>query len=243
MVSDGLPATRVWAHRGARRRAPENTVEAFGLARDLGADGVELDIRCSADDELVVHHDAKARGVGLLAAVPFAAVRARQPQIPTLDEALDACAGMLVNVEVKNLPGDPDFDPDDRIVGLLADTLARRAHADDVLVSSFNLATIDRFRRVADAAPTALLTLRGFDPLDAVALAADRGHAALHPNIWGLTGPVAGAVTRHAHELGLALNVWTVNRAATVRRLAGVGVDAVVTDVPDVACRALGRSG
>ena len=214
---------------------------AFRTARDLGADGVELDVRLSGDGELVVHHDAKARGVGLLAEAPFAAVRASRPEIPTLAEALDACAGMLVNIEVKNLPGDADFDPDDRIVGVLADALARRGHADDVLVSSFNLDTIDRFRRVPDAAPTALLTLRGFDALRAVILAADRGHAALHPNVWGLTGPVAAAAVAKAHERGLALNVWTVNRGATVRRLGGAGVDAVVTDVPDLALAALGR--
>ena len=214
---------------------------AFRTARDLGADGVELDVRLSGDGELVVHHDAKARGVGLLAEAPFAAVRASRPEIPTLAEALDACAGMLVNIEVKNLPGDADFAPDDRIVGVLADALARRGHADDVLVSSFNLDTIDRFRRVPDAAPTALLTLRGFDALRAVILAADRGHAALHPNVWGLTGPVAAAAVAKAHERGLALNVWTVNRGATVRRLGGAGVDAVVTDVPDLALAALGR--
>ena len=214
---------------------------AFRTARDLGADGVELDVRLSGDGELVVHHDAKARGVGLLAEAPFAAVRASRPEIPTLAEALDACAGMLVNIEVKNLAGDADFAPDDRIVGVLADALARRGHADDVLVSSFNLDTIDRFRRVPDAAPTALLTLRGFDALRAVILAADRGHAALHPNVWGLTGPVAAAAVAKAHERGLALNVWTVNRGATVRRLGGAGVDAVVTDVPDLALAALGR--
>jgi glycerophosphoryl diester phosphodiesterase len=216
-------------------------VAAFHRARDLGADGIELDVRRCSDDGLVVHHDAAARGIGLLVDAPLAAIRASRPEIPTLDEALDACVRMLVNVEVKNLPGDPDFDRDDRIVGLLAQTLARRNHADDVLVSSFNLTTVDRFRQVPDAAPTALLTLAGFDPLAAVTIAADRGHAALHPNVWGLTGPVASAVATRAHELGLALNVWTVNRAATVRRLARVGVDAVVTDVPDVALSALGR--
>ena len=235
------PKTRVWAHRGARRHALENTVAAFRWARDLGADGVELDVRRCAGDELVVHHDAKARGVGLLVDAPLAAVRAERPEIPTLDEALDACAGMLVNVEVKNLPGDLDFDRDDRIVGLLAETLARRGYTDDVLVSSFNLNTVDRYRDVPDAAPTALLTLRGFEPLAAVTLAADRGHAALHPTVWGLTGPVAAAVTIKAHELGLALNVWTVNRGATMRRLARAGVDALVTDVPDRALLALGR--
>jgi glycerophosphoryl diester phosphodiesterase len=217
-------------------------VAAFRRARDLGADGVELDVRRCADDGLVVHHDATARGVGLLADAPLAAVRARRPEIPTLEEALDACVGMLVNVEVKNLPGDPDFDRDDRIVGLLAEALARRGHADAVLVSSFNLVTIDRFRAVPGAAPTGLLTLRGFAPLAAVTLAADRGHGALHPNVWALPGAVAGAVAAKAHELGLALNVWTVNRTPTVRRLARVGVDAVVTDVPDRVLAALGRA-
>lgn len=198
-------------------------------------------MRRSADDGLVVHHDASARGVGVLADAPLGAIRAQRPEIPTLDEALDACAGMLVNVEVKNLPGDPDYDPDDRIVGLLADVLARRDHADDVLVSSFNLETIDRFRGRPGAAPTALLTLARFEPLAAVTIAADRGHAALHPNVWGLTGPVAAAVVAKAHGVGLAVNVWTVNRSATVRRLARVGVAAVVTDVPDRALTALGR--
>jgi glycerophosphoryl diester phosphodiesterase len=231
----------VWAHRGARRQAPENTLAAFHRARELGADGVELDVRRCADDALVVHHDATARGVGLLAAAPLGAVRARRPDIPTLEEALDAVPGMLVNVEVKNLPGDPDFDRDARIVALLADTLARRDHLDDVLVSSFNLVTIDRFRDVPGSAPTGLLTLRAFEPLAAVTVAADRGHAALHPNVWGLTGSLAGKVASKAHEAGLALNVWTVNRAPTMRRLARVGVDAVVTDVPDRALTALGR--
>ncbi|HSO96380.1 MAG TPA: glycerophosphodiester phosphodiesterase [Acidimicrobiia bacterium] len=240
-MPDAPPPTRVWAHRGARRQAPENTVAAFLRARDLGADGVELDVRRSADDGLVVHHDATARGVGVLADAPLAAIRAARPEIPTLEEALDACAGMLVNVEVKNLPGDPDFDRDDRIVELLADALARRGHADDVLVSSFNLVTVDRFRQVPGAAPTALLTLARFEPLAAVTIAADRGHAALHPNVWGLTGPVAAAVAAKAHGRGLALNVWTVNRTATVRRLARAGVDTVVTDVPDRALTALGR--
>ncbi len=202
---------------------------------------VELDVRRCADDTLVVHHDAIARGVGLLADSPLPAIRARRPDIPTLDEALDATAGMLVNVEVKNLPGDPDFDGDDRIVAVLADTLARRDHTDQVLVSSFKLVTIDRFRAVPGTAPTGLLTLRAFEPLAAVTLVADRGHSALHPNVWALTGTLAARVATKAHDAGLAVNVWTVNRAPTVRRLARVGVDAVVTDVPDRALTALGR--
>jgi len=236
----GGAVLRVWAHRGARRQAPENTVAAFTRARELGADGVELDARRSADDVVVVHHDPTARRVGLLAGQPFAALRAARPDIPTLDEALDACVGLTVNVELKNLPGQRDYDPGERLAGLVADTLARRGHRDDTLVSSFNLDTLDRFRAL-DPTPTGFLTLRGFDPLTALALAAERGHRALHPNVRGLDARPAAAVVDAAHRAGLAVHVWTVNQRATIVTLAAAGVDAVITDVPDVARAALGR--
>src|SRR6188768_3753377 len=98
----------VLAHRGACRQAPENTLNAFARARALGADGVELDVRRSADGVLLVHHDATAEPLGAFAALPFAEIRAARPSVPTLAEALDACAGLLVNVEVKCLPWEPD---------------------------------------------------------------------------------------------------------------------------------------
>lgn len=237
----GGPAPRVWAHRGARRQAPENTLAAFTRARELGADGVELDARRSADDVVVVHHDPTARRVGLLAGAPFAAVRAARPDIPTLDEALDACAGVTVNVELKNLPGQRDYDPTERVAALVADTLTRREHRDDVLVSSFNLETLDAYRAL-DPTPTGFLTLRGFDPLVALPLIAERGHRALHPDVRGLDAPRAAAVVDAARRVGLSIHVWTVNRRATLVELASAGVDAVITDVPDLALRALGRA-
>jgi len=234
------PAPRVWAHRGARRRAPENTLPAFTLALALGADGVELDARHTADDVVVVHHDPASRRLGVLASVPFADVRAARPEVPTLDEALDACAGALVNVELKNLPGEPGYDPEGRIADLVAARLAARGGADEVLVSSFNLEVLDRYHRLDPARPTGLLTLRGFDPRDALSLAADRGHRALHPDARGFSRVAAGVVDR-AHELALGVHVWTVNDAPRIRRLAAVGVDALITDVPDAARAALGR--
>src|SRR6478735_8478443 len=106
----------VLAHRGASAQAPQNTLEAFALARTLGADGVELDVRHTADDMLVVHHDPDAEGIGLLAGADFATVRAAQPALPTLAEALAQCEGMLVNVEIKCLPWEPDADLPDRPV-------------------------------------------------------------------------------------------------------------------------------
>ena len=159
-----LVPTRVWAHRGARRQAPENTRAAFARAVELGADGVELDARHTADDVVVVSHDPVVRGFGVLAERPFAELRAARADVPTLDEALDACAGVLVNVELKCLPGEVDYDPDDRLVGFVADTLAQRGRRDDVLVSSFNLEALNRARTLDPDTPTALLTLSGLRP-------------------------------------------------------------------------------
>jgi glycerophosphoryl diester phosphodiesterase len=240
-VSASTPPTGVWAHRGARRQAPENTVAAFRLARRLGADGVELDARRTADGAVVVHHDPAADPVGVLARSPLAALRAALPELATLDEVLDASAGGVANVELKNLPGEADYDPEDRLAGLVAATLARRGHRDDVLVSSFNLGILDRYRAIDPRTPTGLLTVWNVDVDAALTRVVERGHAALHPHVASFRGRKAAAITARAHERGVRVHVWTVNQPARVRRLAAVGVDAVVTDVPDVALRALGR--
>jgi glycerophosphoryl diester phosphodiesterase len=231
---------RILAHRGARRVAPENTIEAFVAAARLGADGVELDVHRSADGAVVVHHDADAAGVGMLAERALSEIRAARPDIPTLEEALDACAGMLVNVEVKNLPGDADYDPADGAATAVVELLRRRAPRDDVLVSSFNLASADRVRALDESIPTGFLTLLGRDPVDGVDVAHAHGHGAVHPDVRSLAGRVAEATVGRAHELGMVVNAWTVNDEEEMRRLATVGIDALITDVPDVARRVLG---
>ena len=231
----------VLAHRGARTVAPENTIEAFTIALAQGADGVELDVHRTADDGLVVHHDAEAPGLGVLARRTIAEIRSARPEIPTLAEVLDACAGSLVNVEIKNLPGDADYDETDQAARLVVDLLRDRGFHDDVLVSSFNLATIDRVRELEPAVPTGLLSMFGMDPFDALDLCNLRGHGSLHPFVGILPSGAATAVVRRAHELEIRINVWTVNDAYEIARLATAGVDAVITDVPDVARAQLGR--
>jgi glycerophosphoryl diester phosphodiesterase len=233
----------VLAHRGARQRAPENTLAAFAAARAQGADGVELDVRRTRDGALVVHHDPGPEGGPVLASVDFAEVRRAFPAIPTLAEALDACAGLLVNVEIKNLPKEPDFDPDDGVADRVVALLAERGGVDRVLVSSFHLPTIDRVRTGAPHVPTGFLFKNAvrFDRL--ATLVADRGHRALHPNVWALTGRRVATCVRAASDRGLEVNVWTVNKPADMVRLAAAGVDGLVTDVPDVARAALGQAG
>ncbi len=235
-----MAVPRVLAHRGAARVAPENTLEAFAAARALGADGVELDVHRTADGALMVHHDADARGIGVLAERSAAEIRATRSEIPTLEEALDACAGMLVNIEVKNLPGDAEYDPGERVAGAVVELVARRGRRDDVLVSSFNLESVDRVRDLDDSIPTGFLTLVGMDAVDGVDVAHAHGHGAVHPDVRALEGEAPAATVARAHDLGMAVNVWTVNGEDEMRRLAAVGVDAIITDVPDVARRAFG---
>jgi len=225
----------VLAHRGARTVAPENTIEAFTVALAQGADGVELDVHRTADSGLVVHHDADAPGLGVLADLGVEEIQRARPDIPTLAEVLDACRGALVNVEIKNMPGDADFDETHEAARLVVELLDQRGSADDVLVSSFNLASIDRVRELDATVPTGLLSMFGVDPFDALEVCVARGHGALHPFIGILPAGAATAVAVRAHELGLRVNVWTVNDGDEMVRLAAAGIDGIVTDVPDLA--------
>jgi glycerophosphoryl diester phosphodiesterase len=229
----------VLAHRGARREAPENTIEAFAAARRRGADGVELDVHRTTDGALVVHHDADAAGFGVLADHPLADIRAALPSVPILGEVLDACVGMLVNIEIKNSPGDADRDPTCAAADLVVELLGARGGADTVIVSSFDLPTIDRVRAQSADLPTGFLSF-GLDPFDVLELARSQGHSAVHPDAWTL-GPVAAEVVTRARGFGIDVNTWTVNEPDVVRELAAAGIHAVITDVPEVALRALGR--
>ncbi len=128
----------VLGHRGASAVAPENTVAAFTRARELGADGVELDVRRTADGVLVVHHDPEVRDVGLIASMTLAELRAARPTVATLAEALDACRGLVLNAEVKCLPWEPDADTDGSVMRATIDAV--RVRDDGMLVvSSFDL--------------------------------------------------------------------------------------------------------
>src|SRR5260370_6189299 len=98
-----MAVVAVLAHRGASAVAPENSLEAFCEARRLGADGVELDVRRSADGALVVHHDAEIAGVGRVAALKVVDL---PPVVPLLEPAIAACGDLLVNIELKDLPRD-----------------------------------------------------------------------------------------------------------------------------------------
>jgi len=161
------------------------------------------------------------------------------PEVPRLEEALDACAGMVVNVEVKNAPWDPDFDPDEALADLVARTLADRGGRDRVIVSSFGEGAVARIRERDPDLPTAFLTgvLTDDEVDELVERVVAAGHVALHPHHLTVTPHLLG----RCKEAGLAVNTWTVDEPDRINALAALGVDGVVTNVPDVALRALGR--
>lgn len=224
--------TLVIAHRGASAAFPENTIDAFEGARTLGADWVELDVRRTADEALAVVHDATLPDGSLVKDNTAGALPAA---VPLLAAALDACEGMGVNIEIKNHPVDIDHDPTMVVArGVVAEVQRRAAHA-EVLVSSFDLDTVDAVRALDPAVPTAFLVLDP-DGGAAVDVAADRGHQALHP--W--VPMVDEALIARAHRAGLVINAWTIDDPERIAELAAWGIDGVVTNVPDVARAALG---
>jgi glycerophosphoryl diester phosphodiesterase len=222
----------VIAHRGASAWFRENTVEAFLAAARLGADGVELDVRRSRDGALAVHHDAVLPSGEPISNV---AVADLPDYVPLLDAALDACGDLFVNVEVKNSPNDPDWDPAESVAAATARLLADRGRYAQSLVSSFNLNAVDAVRAVDPAVPTGWLTLPAYDQLDALRTAAEHDHVALNPH----HASVTPELVEQAHAIGLAIHTWTVDEPERMRELAAWGVDSIITNVPDVALAVL----
>jgi glycerophosphoryl diester phosphodiesterase len=232
----------VLAHRGACKRARENTLEAFAIARELGADGVELDVRRTRDHTLVVHHDAELDGIGVIASVDFAELHAAAPWLPTLEEALDELHGLVVNVEIKCLPTEPDADVDGSVVEAVVRMLATRDSTEDFVVSSFDPAAVDRVRSLDPRLSTGILAF-GLDPTFAEAMHTTiaGGHGWYHPYWQTLLAHGAAASIAACHDAGVRVDVWTLDEPAPAAQLAAAGVDAIITNVPDVILPAVGR--
>lgn len=232
-LSDVVRPPLVIAHRGASAAEPPgNTLAAFRAAAALGADWVELDVRRCADGALVVHHDAQladGRPIVELAAAELPGT------VPSLAAALDACAGMGVNVEVKNAPGEPDWDETGRVADVVVRQLAGRDRS-SLLVTSFDPGVVGRVGALDPDLPTGLLVHPGVGLDDVVAFAADCGCRAVNP--WDPM--VTAELVADAHRRGLAVNVWTVNDPDRMRALVDLGVDGIITDRPDVARQVVG---
>ncbi len=227
-------STLVIGHRGASSTHPENTIDAFVACRDLGADGIELDVRRSADDVLVVVHDAVLPDGRTVRATPADEL---PPSIPLLADVFEAAGSMFVNVEIKNDPSDPDYDAEFGISVAVAGLIAAYGMHDRVIVSSFDFTTILRLKAADPTIPIGWLTYGEAEPRRLIERAESHGAAAIHPHHL----QVDEAFVERAAAANLAVYTWTVDDPDRIRSLAALGVDGVITNDPRGALRALGR--
>lgn len=219
----------VIAHRGASAAAPENTLAAFRLAADQGADGIELDVRATADGQPVVLHDASVDrttdGTGGVAALTLDQVRRldaggkfgpsfRGERIPLLSEVLNTVRGrLLLDVEVKAA----GFE------ATLLDLIRQADMVDSVLISSFDAKIIGRVRDWASDIPVGLLQSTA-DPDAAVSL-----HAAAYlPAVSVVTPRLIESCRRH----GVRVITWTVRTAVEAQTALDADVDGIIADDP-----------
>jgi glycerophosphoryl diester phosphodiesterase len=225
----------VVAHRGASVEQPENTIEAFEAALDASADAVEFDVRMTADGHAVVMHDPDVSrttdGNGLVSRMALEEIR--RLGVPTLEEALRCLAGRAAaDIEIKNLPGEPGFTPDrEEAVEATLDALDAVSFPGQVIVTSFNPASIDHSRALRPEVPTGLLTEYEVDAEEALTRATEHGHPWVLPFVLNVLEAGDGFADR-VHAGGALLGVWIADDPDTARRLFELGADAVATNDP-----------
>ena len=228
----------ITAHAACRGHAPENTLAGVRAALALGADAIEIDVRCTRDGTPVLLHDSTVDrttdGEGEIAALSLRQARrldvGEGERIPTLREVLREVAGRaLMVLEVKP-------------AGIEEELLAvvHRARALDwCAVHSFLPRVVERVRRQEPRMPCSLLTdgrrVVDWGQLFAFALSLGAQGVSVHH------GVVTPELVRGAHLRELRCSTWTVNRRDDVRRVAAAGVDAITSDYPDRVRRWLPR--
>ena len=240
--------TLVWAHRGASGYLPENTLPAFLKAAELGADGIELDIQLTKDGEIVVCHDetidrtsgghgwVKDYTLAALKLMDFSNGMKDQPftQIPTMREVFELVrpTGMTINIELKT--GVVFYDGiEEKIVSLAHETNMQ----DRVIYSSFNHYSIKKIQKLDPAARTAFLYADG--TIDMPEYAVKHGADALHPALYNLQYP---GFMQECKEKNLEVNVWTVNTEEHTRFCLACGVNAIITNYPDLVRKVIEES-
>jgi len=236
------PKTFIYAHRGASGYAPENTLEAFRLAAEMGADGVELDVSLSKDGRIMVIHDNKidrtSNGQGSVGEYTCEELKQfdfgckfynerRGIQIPTLDEvyALLAPLGLTVNVEIKSTKPD--------ILAACNELAKRYGMEDKVIYSCFDHLQLTRMREINPN--TFIAPLYGFSMIRPWDYCVNMQANASHPSQNQLR--LFPEYVEQCHALGVRVHPWTVNSEEDMQFAFDVGCDAIITNYPDIALR------
>jgi glycerophosphoryl diester phosphodiesterase len=144
-------------------------------------------------------------------------------------------SGAPLNIEIKNIPGEPDFDRSSAYADTVLETIkASRVPLSQVIIQSFYPPNLDEAQRVFPGVATAFLTASGASSAPAL-VAAARGYT-----WWSPAWPVSKTDVDQAHSLGLKVVPWTIDTPDGIRGAAAAGVDALITNDPVMAKRALG---
>jgi glycerophosphoryl diester phosphodiesterase len=234
-----MDRTQVWAHRGFSKVAPENTMAAFNLAARAGADGVELDVQMTRDGVLVVIHDERLErttdGGGWVKDYTWVEVKSldagswfspayRGERVPSLREVLEWIrdTDMVVNIELKNSVVRYRGMEEKGVEEVERLGLERR-----VVFSSFNhesLRQLHLYRPQLELA--ALYDKPLFEPWN---YALHLGVTGLHPH----HSLVTEKMVTSCRAYGIRVRTYTVDHSNLMRRFLAVGVDAVITNLPD----------
>jgi len=262
VVRGGWPVNL--AHRGASAVAPENTLEAFRLAVEMGAGGLELDVHLTRDGRVVVIHDSTldrtTDKIGAVAEMTLDELReldaghnfspdggstlpyrGRGVRIPTLAEVLQEFPGVMVNVDLKaNLPG-----IEGAVLAILRDANAEAR----ALVASSRYGRVRRFRRLSEGRistgasrwETGIFYLLSRLHLERLVVPA---YDALQvpPRHRGIPLVIRRFVEA-AHASGVRVDAWTINQPGEMRRLLDLGVDVIMTDRPETLAHVLEKRG
>ena len=243
-----MKKVKIFAHRGASAYAPENTLEAFRLAMEQGADGIELDVQLTKDGELVVIHDETidrvSNGKGAVRDYTLEELKSfsvsnhfeQYPdvKIPTLREVLELVkpGHMEINIELKTgIFWYPEIEKK------VLDLVKEEGMEDRIIYSSFNHYSVQKIRELAPEAETAYLI--GDVMLNVAEYTKNTGIKGLHPALFHVK---MADFLKEYKESGIALRVWTVNDKDQIRWLIDEGVDAVITNYPDRGLEARGEA-
>jgi glycerophosphoryl diester phosphodiesterase len=243
------PRPAVIAHRGDQCHAPENTLSAFKLAAEKGADAIEFDVKLCADKEVIVLHDQTVdrttNGKGNVSKYSIAALRELDAgawfsemyhgeTIPTLDEIFETVGKRLyMNVELTNYAT-----PNDGLVQAVVELVKRHGLQERILFSSFLVHNLKKVRSLLPNVPRGLLALPGLPGYLGRTFTWRGDYFALHPHL----SDVQEGLVNRVHAVGKRIHVWTVNASEDLSKMIALGVDAIFTDDPKLLLSLLGRS-
>lgn len=249
-------AVKIIAHRGANKVAPQNTIPAFEKAFEMHADGIETDVHLTMDGVPVICHnyeiDKTSNGRGEIRKMNLDVFKQfdfgsyfsydyEGTKAPTLDEMLTFFEGK--DFEIMNIELKPSFENDVSVVKKTIDAVKEHGLYEKLLISSFSSHMLVEAKKVDKSCRTAYLY--NVDKKESYRMmfrapkfARELGCEALHPQMYYVTRDYVIA----AHREGIKVNAWTVDKEKDIIRLAKMGVDGLITDVPDFAREVLEKN-